>query len=469
MPETPSVAVLPFANLSSDAEQEYFCDGMTEEIITALSKIRGLRVISRNSAMTLKGTRKTTREIGQLLNVGRVLEGSVRKAGNNLRITAQLIDTATDAHLWAERYAGTLDDIFDIQERAARSIAEALQLKFSPDESRKVIERPVADMLAQECYRRARHEMLFATRESFDKALRLIQQGVQTIGEHPVLHMGMAQMHWLAVEWGLEPRVELLRTAVEYTRRVEAADPRYAPALLAKLERFTGSHVQAIRHFEDAVEADPGDGDSLWFLSHCYSFHAGRPANGLAVATRLLAIDPLTVMNLLSLAIAHWANADFAGALAVFDDMHRREPALRMSSLFQMHMLARLGRTEEACATAAAAVAENSEDGFAHLMMAFKHALTGRRDRLVEIIETYIRPTFWDDAEAPEWTAGWLALVGEKERAFDWLKHWVDRGGINYPMMAQGDPLLESLRGEPQFQRLLDRIRPEWEHFVPRF
>jgi serine/threonine-protein kinase len=116
-PETPSIAVLPFANLSPDPDQEYFCDGMTEEIITALSKIRGLRVISRNSAMTLKGTRKTTREIGELLNVGTVLEGSVRKSGNNLRITAQLIDAATDAHLWAERYAGTLDDVFDIQEK----------------------------------------------------------------------------------------------------------------------------------------------------------------------------------------------------------------------------------------------------------------------------------------------------------------------------------------------------------------
>jgi adenylate cyclase len=112
-----SLAVLPFATLSSDPEPEFFSDGLTEEVIATLSKLRSLRVISRNSAMTLKGAKKTTVEIARLLNVSHVLEGSVRRAGNNLRITAQLIDGATDAHLWAERYAGTLDDIFDIQEQ----------------------------------------------------------------------------------------------------------------------------------------------------------------------------------------------------------------------------------------------------------------------------------------------------------------------------------------------------------------
>ena len=464
-----AIAVLPFTNLSSDPEQEYFCDGMTEEIITALSKIRGLRVISRNSMMTLKGTSKTTREIGELLNVGQVLEGSVRKSGNNLRITAQLIHAATDEHLWAERYAGTLDDVFDIQEKVASSIADSLQLELSPGESRKADAQPGADALAHECYRRARHEMLFATQESFEKALRLMQQGIQTVGEHPVLHMGLAQMHWLAAEWGLEPRAKLLRSAVEYTHRIEASDRRYAPALLAKLERFTGSHVRAIRHFEDAVAADPTDVDSLWFLSHNYSFEAGKPASGLAIANRLLAIDPLTVMNLFTIAVAHWANADFTQALAVFDDMHRREPALRMTSIMRMHMLARLGRIDDACEVAEATVAENSEDGFARLTTAFRHALLGEREPLLAAMAGYMRPTFWDDAEMPEWAAGFLALVDVRDQALDWLEHWVDRGAINYPMLAHGDPLLQSLRREPRFQRLLARVRPEWERFVPRF
>jgi len=468
-PETPSIAVLPFANLSPDPDQEYFCDGMTEEIITALSKIRGLRVISRNSAMALKGKGKTTREISELLHVGHILEGSVRKSGSNLRITAQLIDAATDAHLWAERYAGTLDDVFDIQEKVARSIAEALQLRLSTDDSRKLTEQPVGDMLAHECYRRARHEMLFSTQGSYERALRLIQQGIQSVGEHPILHVGLAQLHWLALDWGLEPRTEHLRAAVEFTRRVEASDPQFAPALLAKLERFTGSHVRSIRHLEDAVAADPSDADSLWFLSHNYSFLAGRPANGLAVANRLVAIDPLTPMNLFGIAAAHWADANFAQALAVFDDIQRREPAVRFTNLMRMCMLVRLGRIDDACKAAEATVAENAEDAFAKLTTAFRHALLGERELFMATMAGYVLPTFWDDAEIPEWGAGWLALVGENEKALELLEHWVDRGSINYPMLAHGDPLLANLRGEPRFQRLLDRIRPEWEAFVPRF
>jgi alkanesulfonate monooxygenase SsuD/methylene tetrahydromethanopterin reductase-like flavin-dependent oxidoreductase (luciferase family) len=149
--------------------------------------------------------------------------------------------------------------------------------------------------------------------------------------------------------------------------------------------------------------------------------------------------------------------------------MHRLEPALRMASIMRIAMLARLGRIDDACRVVEEAVAENSEDAFALLATVFRHALLGEREPLLEKIASYVRPTLWDDAETPEWAAGWLALVGEKEQALDWLEHWIDRGAINYPMLAQGDPLLEPLRGEPRFQRLLDRIRPEWERFVPRF
>ena len=135
-----SIIVLPFENISPDPDQEYFSDGLTEEIITDLSHIQDLLVISRSSAMTFKGTKKTIPEIAQAVNVRYVLEGSVRKAGNNLRITAQLIDAITDAHLWAEKYTGTLDDVFDIQEKVSRSIADALKLKLSPEENKKITE-----------------------------------------------------------------------------------------------------------------------------------------------------------------------------------------------------------------------------------------------------------------------------------------------------------------------------------------
>ena len=152
----PSIVVLPFDDISPGKENEYFSDGLTEEIITDLSYVHDLRVISRTTAMMFKGTQKAIKTIAQELNVKYVLEGSVRKAGNDLRITAQLIDATSDAHLWAEKYSGTLDDVFDIQEKVSRSIVDALKLKLSPEEKQKIAERPIENVQAYESYLRAR-------------------------------------------------------------------------------------------------------------------------------------------------------------------------------------------------------------------------------------------------------------------------------------------------------------------------
>ena len=138
-----SIIVLPFENMSPDPDQEYFSDGLTEEIITDLSHIHDLLVISRSSAMTYKGTNKKISEIAVEVSVRFVLEGSVRRAGNKLRITAQLIDALTDTHLWAEKYNGLLDNIFDIQEKVSHSIAEALKIKLAPEEEKKILSRPI--------------------------------------------------------------------------------------------------------------------------------------------------------------------------------------------------------------------------------------------------------------------------------------------------------------------------------------
>ncbi len=159
---------------------------MTEELITTLSRIRGLRVISRNSVMTLKGSHKTMREIGDLLHVSRhVLEGSVRKAGQNLRIAAQLVDTAPDGHLWAEHFSGTLDDVFDIQEKVARAITDALQVRLSPIQKERLTERPVSDPLVLDCYRRAWHEMGLGTRPAFRRSVRILQHGIDELENTP--------------------------------------------------------------------------------------------------------------------------------------------------------------------------------------------------------------------------------------------------------------------------------------------
>lgn len=180
--EAKSIVVLPFTNLSGDPENEYFAAGLTDEVTTDLSTLRELRVISRTSSMTFKGTKKDLRTIAGDLSVRYVLEGSVRRAEGRLRITAQLIDATTDTHLWADKYDGCVEDIFAFQAALARMIVNALELRLSPDEERGLTQRPISNLLAYECYLRARHEGWRWRRDAIDRAIQLLEQGLAIVG-----------------------------------------------------------------------------------------------------------------------------------------------------------------------------------------------------------------------------------------------------------------------------------------------
>jgi TolB-like protein/Flp pilus assembly protein TadD len=187
-----SIAVLPFVNMSDDRENEFFSDGLSEEIISDLSGIGSLRVISRTSVMQLKGTKKDVRTIGRELGVRYVLEGSVRKAGDDLRITAQLIDARTDAQLWADKYGGMMDDVFDIQERVSRSIVDALEIQLSPQEAAQLAERPIDDVRAQESYFRARSEIWSFMPGSLDLAISHLEAALDLIGDNALIYQGLS-------------------------------------------------------------------------------------------------------------------------------------------------------------------------------------------------------------------------------------------------------------------------------------
>jgi adenylate cyclase len=177
LPDKPSIAVLPFANLSGDPEQEYFADGMVEEIITALSRIRWLFVIARNSSFTYKGQAIDVKQVGRELGVRYVLEGSVRKASNRVRITGQLIDVATDAHLWADRFDGSLEDVFELQDQVASSVAGVIEPALQAAETARSVNRPTTDLTAYDLYLRG-YAMVLSSRARVPEALRLMEQAI---------------------------------------------------------------------------------------------------------------------------------------------------------------------------------------------------------------------------------------------------------------------------------------------------
>jgi adenylate cyclase len=178
LPDKPSIAVLPFANMSGDPEQEYFADGMVEEIITALSRIRWLFVIARNSSFTYKGQAVDVKQVGRELGVRYVLEGSVRKAGQRVRITGQLVDAVTGAHLWADRFDGSLEDVFDLQDRVASSVAGIIEPALQAAETTRSAHRPTCDLTAYDLYLRA-YAMVWSSARKIPEALRLVDQAIE--------------------------------------------------------------------------------------------------------------------------------------------------------------------------------------------------------------------------------------------------------------------------------------------------
>src|SRR4029077_15958438 len=203
--ELATIAVLPFASVSAEQESDLFADGLTDEVITDLSMIKTLRVISRQSAMRLKGTDKDIRTIARELGARYVLTGTIRRAGSSLRVTAQLMDAKADATLWADKFNGTLEDVFDIQERLSRQIVDALRLRLTPNEARRLAQRPIADERAYEYYLLARQEIWNVSAQSLDHALQLVRRAHAIVGDNELLFVAEGLIYWQKVNVGMVP------------------------------------------------------------------------------------------------------------------------------------------------------------------------------------------------------------------------------------------------------------------------
>ncbi|MGD8727714.1 MAG: protein kinase, partial [Gemmatimonadales bacterium] len=263
-----SIVVLPFENLSPDPDNAFFADGLTEEVIADLSKIRALTVISRTSAMMYKGANKSAPAIAEELNVRYVLEGSVRRAGPNLRITAQLIDAQTDAHLWAEKYGGTLDDVFDLQERLSREIVEELQVSLTADEDRRLAARPIGSAAAYDCYLRAIESMWQLTEGALARAVEHLERGLDIEGESALLRGALAYVYYQHANIGLEPTEQFRRQAREHADRALALDPEAPLGHLAigLLSAFQNP-AEGIRSFRRVLRADPNHVEARFWLA----------------------------------------------------------------------------------------------------------------------------------------------------------------------------------------------------------
>jgi len=462
-----SIIVLPFENLSPDPEQEYFCDGMTEEIISDLSKVQTLKVISRSSAMTFKGTKKKVRDIAKDVNVQYVLEGSVRKAGNDLRITAQLIEAASDVHLWAEKYTGILDNVFDIQEKVSRSIVDALQLQLTPQEDEKIAERSIENVRAFECYTKARVEMTHWTEESLEYALQMLQNGLEIIGEHEDLYAGMALAYIYCYEVHVKMEENPLQKAEEFIQKVKKLNPdsHHYHHLLGRLERFRGSALDAIRHLDKALGQDPNIPDALLFHGYLLAAFAGKPSLAEPYVKRLLDIDPLTPMNYFAPVMLYAMKGELDLAVVSTRKWCQMDPDNRWAKFFHSRFLSWNGQLDEAFEFVDQVVKENPKDLVGVVSQFSKYALQGEKAKALQTLTADAKKYFWSDPEWPLWAAGYYSLIDEEEEALKLLEHTINRGLINYPLLSEQDPFLENIRSEPRFKKLMERVKHEWKNF----
>jgi non-specific serine/threonine protein kinase len=462
-----SIVVLPFEDMSPDKDNEYFSDGLTEEIITDLSQIHELCVISRNSAMALKGTRKNTKTIGRELNIQYVLEGSVRKAGNNLRITAQLIDARNDVHLWAKKYSGTMDDVFDIQEKVSRSIVDALKLKLTPEEKQKMAARKIDDTLAYECYFRARQELFKYTEESLLRALKYLENGLEIVGEHTLLYAGMGEVYFQFYDSGIRVDELYLNKAKEYADKILNLDPdsSHGHLLLGLLLLKRESALKAYPELKRALNLDPNNPANLNWLGYITMAHIGRLSVAEPLVERLQKIDPLTPFVQSFHSFMHWMKGRFDLARESLQKWIQMEPDGVLSHWYYLQLLAWEGKFDEASVYVDKYVQEFSHSSFTSLSLFLKFSLEGKKSQARESISKEVLEVAWNDFHLPWYIAECYSLLDEKQEALKWLEHAVDRGWINYPLFSELDPFLENIRKEPRFKKLMERVKHEWENF----
>jgi adenylate cyclase len=454
----PSVAVLPFANMSPDPENEFFADGITEDVIAQLSKIRSLRVIGRGSVMRFKQRDQSLREIGLTLDVGTLLEGSVRRAGSRVRIVAQLIDAETDRHRWSETYDRDLTDIFAIQTDVALQIAGALEAELTHDERSRLNKEPTDDLQAYQLYLQAKHCLTRWTQVSSDQALKHLDEAVKRDSGFALAHATIA---WVYLELGLAvagslPADDAFRRARAAVAKALELDPQLAEAhaVLGHLKYaadydWAGAEAELKR----AIELNPNSGDAYDFYGLLLS-SLERYDEAIEMQQRAHALDPLS--HRMDLVTTYLRAGRYDDALRSVLRVIEVEPQLPLAHLTLGWVYILTGRREEGIAAIEKAVSLSPDSTLYMAQMGQAYARVGRTDEARDILRQ-LEATRAQRYVSPYHMAYIPAGLGQDEAALDWLEAACEQraGGI---FGIKGSFLFAHLRPHPRFQALLRKM-----------
>jgi TolB-like protein/Tfp pilus assembly protein PilF len=457
VPPNKSIAVLPFDNLSRDPDNAYFCEGVQDEILTRLAKVADLKVISRTSTQHFKSSPEDLPQIAKQLGVANILEGSVQKANDQVRVNVQLINALTDAHLWADTYDRKLTDIFAVESEIAKTIAETLQARLTGSEKSSIAKTPTVNPEAYELYLKGRFFWNKRTGDDLRKSIEYLKQAIAKDPGYALAYAALADSYGLLRFYGdasseesVVPGKAAAKKALELDDSL--AEPHASLGLIATEELDVH---RAVSELERAVQLNPNYATGHHWLALAFTA-LGQSDTSVRELKRAVELDPLSMVINADLSIGYIYAHRYDEAEAQARKTLELDPNSFLAHYYLGIALQLKGRIKEAIPEFQKAV-ELNHDPYSMAMLAQGYARNGQTDearkllaRLNEMAKSSQVP---DYALALAYTA-----LGEKDRAIKTLEHSFAGGNTSYLFLLPGDPLLDDLRGDPRFEALVQKI-----------
>ncbi len=452
-----SIAVLPLENLSRDPEQDYFADGMTEALITSLAKIGALRVISRTSTMRYKKTDKTLPQIARELNVDAVVEGTVLRSGERVRISAQLVQASTDTHLWAESYERDLRDVLQLQSEIARAVARGVETKLTPSEQEQLSRTATVDPEAYEAYLKGRYHWNKRSGEAVKKGVEYFQRAIKKDPSYAPPYAALADCAGVAGFWSFASPMEGCgRAKAAALRALQIEDSAEAHASLGWATlHYDWDFFSAEREFQRAIQLNPRYATAHQWYGHCLGA-MGRFDEAFTVLKHAIQLDPFSLIVATSYAGISWLGRRWNEAI----DQTRKVLDLDPNYIAGRWALARsydcLGSYEAAIACAQDAIRLSGDNLFFITDLGHAYAAAGQREEAVRILDQL------QEASKQRYVDGcFLAQIcvalNQTEEALRWLEMAYGQRA-SYIAYIKLDPWFDNLRSDPRFQDLLRRM-----------
>ncbi len=460
-----SIAVLPFEDISPGKTNEYLADGMSEELIIALSQNPQLRVIARTSVLQYKMQSKDVREIGKELDVAYILEGSVRRYEDNLRITTQLIKAIDGSHLWADKFDGGMQDIFSFQEMVASKVTLALKVELGeiqPADAKKTIPHTKA----YEYYLQGRLLLDAPSLENLKRSEMMLNRALKLDPEYSAAYGTLASCYLWNVDTGLRPNPEYLSKAENAAQKALLIENDQPDALytLANLTMKNGKVSEAFDGFSKVLKYNPNHGYSRWWRAILLNY-SSYFEEAIDEANRLLAIDPFWPM-------AHWLHSTirlhqgiFDSAVAEYEQVVSEVP----SKLVWLTLAYRYADRMDKAWEAAKKVKQIDPDGILWKMaFAFLEGAEGKGKEILKYVDERVIGFSWDFIITVYWVASYYAIAGKNDEAIKWLEKGIAIGNRNYRWF-EIDPNLENLRNDSRFNEILEKAHRESEKLKTHF